>query len=216
MSKLKIKICGMKQPDNIAEVAALQPDYMGFIFFEKTPRFFEGEIPQLDSEIKKTGVFVNASVDYILEKVKNHKLQAVQLHGGESAEFCNGLKTTFAGMDEMELIKVFPVKEEFEFSELAGFEGIVDYFLFDTKGKTKGGTGVTFNWELLKNYPSSTPFFLSGGIGLEEIEAIKKLQHYFKNQGRNEIFYAVDLNSRFELEPGFKDVERLSAFIKQV
>ncbi len=205
----------MKHPENISEVATLQPDYIGFIFYEKTPRFFEGKIPQLDSEIKKTGVFVNASPDYILEKVKKHKLRAVQLHGGESAEFCQELKIIFAGMDRMEIIKVFSVKEEFDFSVLQEFEGIVDYFLFDTKGKTKGGTGETFNWELLKDYPSSTPFFLSGGIGLDEVEAIKKLQNYFKKQDKKELLYAVDINSRFESEPGLKDVEKLERFKKQ-
>lgn len=205
----------MKQPENISEVAALQPDYMGFIFYEKTPRYFEAEIPELNSGIKKTGVFVNASVDYILEKVKEHKLQTVQLHGRESAEFCQELQIIFAGMEKMEIIKVFSVKEEFDFSELEKYEKIVDYFLFDTKGKTKGGTGETFNWELLKDYPSSTPFFLSGGIGLEEIEAIKKLQKHFAKQNKEELFYAVDVNSKFEKQPGFKDFEKLSTFIMQ-
>lgn len=205
----------MKVPDNISEVGALQPDYMGFIFYEKTPRYFNAEIPQIDDTIKKTGVFVNASVDYILEKVKKHKLQAVQLHGGESAEFCQELKIIFAGMDRMEIIKVFSVKEEFDFSELQEFEESVDYFLFDTKGKTKGGTGETFNWELLKDYPSSTPFFLSGGIGLEEIEDIKKLQKHFEQQGKSEVFYAIDVNSKFEKQPGIKDLEKLATFIKQ-
>lgn len=206
----------MKHPENISEVAKLQPDYMGFIFYEKTPRYFEAEIPKLDPNLKKTGVFVNASVEYILEKVKKHKLQAVQLHGGESAEFCRELQIIFAGMDKMEIIKVFSVKEEFDYSELQEFEGNVDYFLFDTKGKTKGGTGKTFNWELLKEYPSSTPFFLSGGIGLEEVEAIRELQKHFEQQGKSEVFYAVDLNSRFELEPGLKDPNLLKEFIKKL
>ncbi len=216
MSNLKIKICGMKQPKNISEVAELQPDYMGFIFYEKTPRYFEAEIPQLSPGIKKTGVFVNASVDYILEKVKKNKLQTVQLHGGESAEFCQELKIIFAGMDRMEIIKVFSVKEEFDFSELQEFEESVDYFLFDTKGKTKGGTGETFNWELLKDYPSSTPFFLSGGIGPEEVDDIKKLQKHFEQQGKPEVFYAVDVNSKFELEPGMKDPNLLQKFSEKL
>ncbi|WP_372919910.1 phosphoribosylanthranilate isomerase [Salegentibacter sp.] len=206
----------MKQPKNISEVAELQPDYMGFIFYEKTPRYFEAEIPQLSPGIKKTGVFVNASVDYILEKVKKNKLQTVQLHGGESAEFCQELKIIFAGMDRMEIIKVFSVKEEFDFSELQEFEESVDYFLFDTKGKTKGGTGETFNWELLKDYPSSTPFFLSGGIGPEEVDDIKKLQKHFEQQGKPEVFYAVDVNSKFELEPGMKDPNLLQKFSEKL
>lgn len=216
MQKLKLKICGMKHPENISKVAKLQPDYMGFIFYEKTPRYFEAQIPQLSPGIKKTGVFVDASVDDILEKVKKHKLQAVQLHGGESAEFCQELQIIFAGMDKMEIIKVFSVKEDFDFSVLKEFEGNVDYFLFDTKGKTRGGTGETFNWELLKDYPSSTPFFLSGGIGLEEVEEIRKLQTHFEQQAKSEVFYALDLNSRFELEPGLKDPNLLKEFIEKL
>ncbi|MGY5851776.1 phosphoribosylanthranilate isomerase [Salegentibacter sp. F14] len=216
MKRLKIKICGMKHPDNIREIARLPPDYMGFIFYEKTPRYFDSEIPQLNPAIKKTGVFVKANVDEILEAVKKHKLQAVQLHGEESAEFCQELQIIFSGMDNMEIIKVFSVKEEFDFSILEEYERVVDYFLFDTKGKTKGGTGKTFNWELLKGYPSSTPFFLSGGIGLEEINEIKMLQEHFIQQEKPEVFYAVDVNSRFELKPGLKDPEQLNEFIEKL
>ena len=205
----------MKHPNNISEVAALRPDYMGFIFYEKTPRFFEDEIPKLDPAIKKTGVFVNASVNDILEIVKKNKLQAVQLHGGESAEFCRELQIIFSGMDKMEIIKVFSVKEEFDFSIVKEFEGNVDYFLFDTKGKTRGGTGERFNWEVLKDYPSSTPFFLSGGIGLDEVEAIKQLQQDLEQQGKPDVFYAIDVNSKFEKQPGIKDLEKLSAFRSQ-
>ncbi|MGA9590600.1 MAG: phosphoribosylanthranilate isomerase [Salegentibacter sp.] len=212
MSNLKLKICGMKHPENIAEVAALQPDYLGFIFYEKTPRFFDAEIPDFQKEVKKTGVFVDADVDFILKKVKKHKLQAVQLHGSESPEFCAELKILFAGMEKMEVIKVFSVKEDFDFSRLLNYEGVVDFFLFDTKGKNKGGNGLTFNWEILKEYSSPTPFFLSGGIGLEELPELEQLQQYFQQEGKGNLFYGVDVNSRFETEPGLKDIEKLKNF----
>lgn len=200
----------MKHPENIVEVARLQPDYLGFIFYEKTPRFFDAEIPDLTEEIKRTGVFVDAEIDFILEKVKLHKLQAVQLHGEETADFCKELKQNLK--DDIELIKVFSVKDDFDFSKLQNYENKVDFFLFDTKGKNKGGNGLTFNWELLKKYPSSTPFFLSGGIGNEEVRALEELHKYFQLKGKEHLLYAIDVNSRFETEPGLKDIEKLKNF----
>ncbi len=201
----------MKNPENIREIAQLQPDYMGLIFYEKSPRFVESQISEIPSAIKKTGVFVNASVDVILEKVRDYHLQAVQLHGDESADFCQQVKEAIADT-KLEIIKVFSVKNEFNFAVLNDFEPFVDYFLFDTKGKNKGGNGITFNWEVLKNYPSSVPFFLSGGIGIEEVEEIKKLQKWFHQNGQEGLLYAVDVNSRFEDAPGLKNAEKLQVF----
>lgn len=189
---LKLKVCGMKFPDNIEEVAVLRPDYMGFIFFEGSPRNLDGNIPQLDENIKKTGVFVDASKDFVREKVNRHGLQAVQLHGKESPEFCAAIKA-----DDLEVIKVFSLKDSFDFDKLKNYEGKVDYFLFDTKGKAKGGNGIAFDWNILKDYPSGTPFFLSGGIGLEEVQKIREWD--FPKE-----LYGIDVNSRFETEPGFK------------
>lgn len=194
---LKLKICGMKFPENIGQVAALQPDYMGFIFFENSPRNFDTEIPQLNEGIIKTGVFVNASAEFILTQARKHKLQAIQLHGQESAELCAVLKA-----EGLEVIKVFSVKDSFDFNILQPYEGKVDFFLFDTKGKAEGGNGVTFDWEILKKYPSETPFFLSGGIGLQEVSRLKDLQF-------PKTFYGIDVNSRFETKPGYKDLENL-------
>lgn len=201
----------MKHPQNISEVATLQPDYMGFIFYEKTPRFFDGKIPEISSEIIKTGVFVDASVDFVSEKVKKHNLKAVQLHGQESPEFCRNLRENLSE-ENLKIIKVFSVKETFDFQKLDKYESLVDFFLFDTKGKTKGGTGKAFNWEVLKSYPSSTPFFLSGGIGLEEIEQVKALQAYFQQNQKENLLHAIDVNSRFEIEAGLKDQAVLKKF----
>jgi len=199
-----IKICGMKYPENIIEVGSLLPDYMGFIFWEKSARYFDGEIPNLPKSIKKVGIFVNASLEEILEKIKIHDLQAVQLHGEESVEFCELLKKNTPKL--IEVIKVFPILDTFDFSLLEPFEPVCDFFLFDTKGKLPGGNGTTFDWTVLKQYPSSKPFFLSGGIGIEELESIKEILK------TNLPIHAIDVNSKFESESGLKKIELFSSF----
>lgn len=207
---MKVKICGMKFPDNIQEVATLKPDYMGFIFYDGSPRNFNGKLSKISDDIIMTGVFVNATIDFISAKVGKYNFQAVQLHGEESPKFCRELKLALP--KDVEIIKVFSVRESIDFELLDDYEGIVDYFLFDTKGKNKGGNGITFNWEILKNYPSSTPFFLSGGIGLEEFSKIEEFKQHLEETGKGHLLYAVDINSRFETEPGRKDVELLKLF----
>ena len=201
---MKLKICGMKYPDNILEVGALLPDYMGFIFWEKSARYFDGVIPDLPKSIKKTGVFVNATQEEILKKVVKHDLQAIQLHGQESVEFCLNLKSELDS--KIEIIKVFSVDDHFNFEILKPFESVCNYFLFDTKGKLPGGNGTTFDWKVLEKYPSSKPFFLSGGIGLEEIDLTKEILT------TNLPIHALDLNSKFESEPGLKDKTILKKF----
>lgn len=209
---MKLKICGMKFSENIQQAAALHPDYLGFIFYKDSPRNYEGIIPNIPSHIKKTGVFVNASLDIILEKVFKYNLRAVQLHGEESEVLCRKLKDALNG-ESVEIIKVFSIKDEFDFELLKDYEKIVDFFLFDTKGKNKGGNGYSFNWHILKDYPSTTPFFLSGGIGPEEQEKIREFCQHLKNNGKEELLYAIDVNSRFETEPGLKNIELLEKFI---
>ncbi|TXG38919.1 phosphoribosylanthranilate isomerase [Seonamhaeicola maritimus] len=200
---MKLKVCGMKYQDNMEQVAALQPDYIGFIFYEKSARHFDSDIPKISEKIKKTGVFVDEKVEYISSQIERHQLSAVQLHGHESPEICMLLKST-----KVEVIKVFSIKDEFDFSVLEPFENVVDYFLFDTKGKLPGGNGYTFDWNVLKDYPSTTPFLLSGGIGLEQIEDIKK----FRKSEASKYCYALDVNSKFEIEPGLKNIEKLKEF----
>ncbi len=203
---MKIKICGMKYPENMLEVGALLPDYMGFIFWEKSGRYFNGIIPELPKSIKKAGVFVNETVDGILEKIKKNDLQAVQLHGNESPEFCMDLKNKID--NSVEIIKVFSVNDDFDFEVLKPFERVCDYFLFDTKGKLPGGNGTSFNWEVLKKYPSTKPFFLSGGIGIEELENVKQVLK------TGLPIYAIDVNSKFEIEPGLKNIELLNLMVE--
>ena len=211
----------MKFLENIQSVAELQPDYLGFIFYEKSKRNFDGIIPELPTSIKKVGVFVNESVDVVVDKIRNYKLQAVQLHGDETVQFCKELRqaelvSVSQGeisnqvRNKLEIIKVFSVDESVDFERSKEFEEVCDYFLFDTKAKERGGTGITFDWNVLKNYNATKPFFLSGGIGLEHVAAIKKLIK------TGLPIYALDVNSKFELEPGLKNLEQLKEFKRNV
>ncbi|WP_421944047.1 phosphoribosylanthranilate isomerase [Pedobacter sp.] len=206
MSKLKLKVCGMKFAANIAAVAALQPDYLGFIFYEQSPRFISDVsaelIKYIPSEIKTVGVFVDEDLDVVKKKVNLYQLKAVQLHGRESPEYCSELKSTF---QSLEVIKAFGVDEDFNFAVLEEYKAVADYFLFDTKTKAHGGSGKTFDWKILDSYKLDKPYFLSGGIDLEHAEAISII--------KDERLYALDINSRFETEPGVKDVERIKAFV---
>ncbi|HEA21900.1 hypothetical protein LCGC14_1088600 [marine sediment metagenome] len=225
---MKLKICGMKL--NAAEVASLRPDYLGFIFWEPSSRFFDDEIPELPEGTKIVGVFVDASIEIIIQKVDKYGLHAVQLHGKESPKFCAHLRTELkkrmvggnmpvghANVGETSLldenpkiIKVISIKDNFDFRLLAPFEAFCDYYLFDTKGKLPGGNGYAFDWSVLENYPSNKPYFLSGGIGLKDAEAIKR----FRKRPEAKYCYAVDVNSKFEIEPGLKDINKLKEFIK--
>ncbi len=203
--RMKIKVCGMKYPENIQEVAALKPDYMGFIFFEKSARNFIGTIPEIDKTIVKTGVFVNASLEFILSKVEEHGLKAVQLHGKEIPELCGQLKER-----NIEVFKVFSIKDNFDFDRLLPYEKVVDFFLFDTKGEHPGGNGYVFDWGVLNNYASKTPFILSGGIGLAEVEKVNEIL-------KTDLpIHALDINSKFEIEPALKNIEDLKEFFNKI
>ncbi len=204
MNKIKLKICGMKYPENIQEIASLKPDYLGFIFWDKSSRKFDlKKLPKIDSSIKKVGVFVDASLEEIQNKIKNFKLDAIQLHGSESVEYCLELKK-----NNIEIIKAFSINNDFDFSQLKEYENAVDYFLFDTKGKLPGGNGTTFDWQVLENYNLEKPFFLSGGIGLTELTKTKE----FLDSDLSDYCYAIDVNSRFEIEPGLKNKMDLEKF----
>ena len=200
---MKLKVCGMRYDDNIREIAAIEPDYMGFIFFEGSARHVSESIPTLSPSIKKVGVFVNASYDTIVEKINTHDLQAVQLHGEETPEFCKSLQRL-----NIEIIKVFSIKNEFNFDVLNLYESVCDFYLFDTKGPLAGGNGYCFDWSVLEDYPSTKPYFLSGGIGLENVDQLQA----FKNSTATTYCHAVDVNSKFEIAPAKKNKELLEKF----
>ena len=215
---LALKICGMLH--NTAEVARLQPDYLGFIFYEKSPRYvshshIESLLPESNSikTTKNVGVFVNASVNFIIKQCKAFNLNVIQLHGEESVAFIKSLNAAIHSdhsLQPLKLWKVFSIKDHFNFDVLKDFEAYVDAFLFDTKGKDKGGNGYTFNWSVLKDYPSTTPIILSGGIGIEHIEELKALLKLKLP------ITAIDVNSKFEDKPGLKNIELLSRFKEQL
>ncbi|MCX7551898.1 phosphoribosylanthranilate isomerase [Xanthomarina sp. F2636L] len=196
----------MKYLDNIKEVSSLQPDYLGFIFYEKSSRFFEGKLPEIPKQIKKVGVFVDADISDIIGKVIKHELNIIQLHGNEDELYVLRLNIALRLYSPDVLVwKVFSIDDHFKFNKLKPFENKVDKFLFDTKGKQPGGNGFTFNWNILNSYPSSKPFILSGGIGIDEIDNLKT---FFKNDV-SKYCYALDINSKFEITPGLKDIEKL-------
>jgi len=200
---------------NTLEVAQLQPDYLGFIFFERSKRNYDkAAIENLPEEIKKVGVFVDASIAFVLDKIKQFQLDVIQLHGSETPEYCKALQNgclierspdTAEATKIPELWKVFSIKDHFDFSVLEAYEAVVDKFLFDTKGKEKGGNGYTFDWSVLQDYPSEKPFMLSGGIGLEEIPAVNELKKTALPLA------GIDVNSKFEDEPGLKNVDLLKS-----
>lgn len=206
MEQIKLKICGMKFPENIQEIALLKPDYLGFIFWDKSIRKFDlYDLPEFDSNIKKVGVFVDATFEEIKEKIELFQLNVIQLHGKETPEFCKKIKSL-----NVEVIKSFSIDNNFIFNELYIYINEVDCFLFDTKGKSPGGNGITFNWKILDQYRYEIPYFLSGGIGKTEVDAIKD---FLKTKAAKKCI-AIDVNSRFETKPGCKSVIKLRKFKK--
>ncbi len=227
---------------NTTEVAKLQPDYLGFIFYGKSPRHFEGAIPKLPESIKKVGVFVDENIEIIVNLVEKYQLDAIQLHGHESPEYCAKLialchveqseishnsmpksQGAFRNENTIEIIKVFSIKDKFDFSVLKPYEDVVDYFLFDTKGELPGGNGYAFNWDVLKDYPSTKPYFLSGGIGLDDIDSVlsflrPRAANSFSGGARqaSKYCYAIDVNSKFEIEPGLKHIDELEQFKNEI
>ncbi len=200
---MKLKVCGMKYSQNITEIENLFPDLMGFIFYEKSKRFFNQPEINLNNKVKRVGVFVNENIEEIKNKIKKYKLDYVQLHGEENVNFCHSLQP-FA-----KIIKVFKIDYNFNFKKTEEFEEVCDYFLFDTKSQLHGGSGKKFDWNLLKNYNCKKDFFLSGGIDISDIEEIKKIVNSYPIAG-------IDVNSKFELENLEKDKEKINLLIKKL
>ena len=197
---MKLKVCGMQETENIAALASLQPDYMGFIFWEPSKRYCTTVPTDIPKHIKKVGVFVDETTKQIKEKVKLFGLDAVQLHGDESPRQCAAL------LNLCEVIKVFRIGPDFDFKTLTPYQDHCTYFLFDTQGPLPGGNGTAFDWKLLAGYTLDTPFFLSGGIGLGHVEAIAEIRKH------NLPIHALDINSQFESKPGVKKIEKIEKF----
>lgn len=201
---LKIKICGMKFAQNIAEIVELKPDFLGFIFYQRSQRFLgENPVPKDLKGIKKVGVFVESSQQEIEQKSKKHQLDYVQLHGNQSPIFCGDLRKK-----GMKIIKAFGIDAGFSFKSVENYLSRADYFLFDTKTHGYGGSGKKFPWKKLSEYNYSVPFFLSGGIAPEDAEALLGMAH--------PQLFGVDLNSCFEDRVGLKNLDKLKNFIQTV
>lgn len=197
----------MKEIENINQLAHLNIDFMGFIFYGKSPRYVQNlkaeDILNLPKRINKVGVFVNEDLHQIVNKTVNLKLDYIQLHGNESIEYIKALKEI---LPNQKIIKAFSISDIKDLMQTKTYTPYCDLFLFDTKTPTYGGSGEKFDWKILQQYTEEIPFFLSGGISEDDANTIRKLNH-------NKL-YGVDLNSQFELEPGIKDITKLFAFIE--
>ena len=206
---MKLKVCGMTDKENIREILReIQPDYMGFIFYEPSSRYVEnkldpGYVKSLPDGIHKTGVFVDASEDYIYDRARQYGLTTLQLHGNENPDFCRRF------MDQgYEVVKVFHIYQSFDISMMNAYRDACDFFLFDRAGKYKGGNGVKFNWDILHQYTLQKPYFLSGGVTPEDGPNIMAI--------KDKRLYAVDINSRFEIDKGVKNADQVKQFYNTI
>lgn len=204
---MQIKVCGMREAQQIQQLQKLPVDWMGMIFYPKSPRYVGEDFTLPDEDIsistKRTGVFVDAPIHWLMQKIAQVPLDAVQLHGNETTAFCSAIKER-----SVEVIKAFSVDETFNFNQIEPYIQFTDYFLFDTKTQLKGGSGKKFDWTVLKNYRLDHPFFLSGGIAPEDAEIIQQLE-------LNNLF-GIDINSKFENKPADKNLQQVEEFIKKV
>ena len=198
-----IKVCGMRDAENICDIENLGVDWMGFIFYPKSSRYVS-EIPAyLPTKAKRVAVFVNEPIESILETVKLFQLDFVQLHGDESPEICDEM-----GENRLKVIKAFSIENEFPAEKVSAYYDKCAYFLFDTKTNLHGGSGKKFNWDILSEYNGETPFLLSGGISPDDIHAVKSFSH--------PKCIGIDINSKFEIDPALKDAELVKQFINKI
>jgi phosphoribosylanthranilate isomerase len=206
-----IKVCGMRDPENIREVAAIRRiDLIGLIFYANSPRFVDSaETAYAITDIRKSGivgVFVNEVPEIIVRKCAEYHLDYIQLHGNESPEYLNNIIKLLNG--RVKIIKAFSIRAQEDLQPVSGYEDLCEYFLFDTPTTGYGGSGRSFDWKILQYYSGSTPFLLSGGIGPDSIEALGNFHH--------NMWEGLDLNSRFETAPGMKDIALISRFVHQL
>lgn len=209
MRRLIIKICGMREADNIKRVEQLAPDWMGFICWEGSRRHVRETPAYLPEHCRRVGVFVNPELQYVASQTERLGLQLIQLHGEETPDFCRHVKETLSqnGRD-VEVIKTFSIAADAPFPDTEAYAPVCDYFLFDTQCAGKGGSGRSFNWTTLRHYHGHRPFLLSGGIGPDDVERLARFDH--------PCWAGIDINSRFECSPGLKDVESLRTFMEEL
>lgn len=206
MESIKTKVCGMRDPSNINQLFNCTIDFIGFIYYQESKRFVNSldiSSLQVPDSISKVGVFVNSELQVIKDIIIQQDLDYVQLHGEENADYCDDIKQSGVGV-----IKAFGIASSFDWEQVKLYANTADYFLFDTKSSTYGGTGTAFNWQDLKKYDLEIPYFLSGGIGLQNLEAVTHIQ--------DDRLFAVDINSKFETEPGIKDIQKIKEALKKL
>ena len=202
---MTVKVCGMREPDNIRAVEQLGADWLGFIFWPRSSRYVSERPSYLPQQAKRVGVFVDADMADVLLHIADYGLHVIQLHGKESPDYIQTLRTA----DPATLvIKALNVATPADLEQTKAYEGLVDYFLFDTKGPSVGGNGTQFDWTVLDAYHGMTPFLLSGGIGPDDASRVSAFRH--------PRLAGIDLNSRFEQSPALKDVNLLRRFLSQL
>lgn len=215
---MKVKVCGMREPENLDALSQLPIDYIGFIFYKNSPRFIKGEqlmnwISENEKKLagkSRVGVFVDSAIEDILNKVHDYQLDFVQLHGHESPEYCREVISYWeiSTMRRAKLAKAFSIDEGFDFQDTQAYEPHCSFFIFDTKSPSYGGSGKKFDWNLLENYMGMTPYLLSGGIDVKSAKQIRQLN--FKQM------MGVDINSRFEKTAGLKDIDMIKSFLQEL
>lgn len=196
-----VKVCGMRDAENIREVEALGIDLIGFIFWSKSSRYVSEKPDYLPTKCKRVGVFVDENIEVVKKIAQDYALDYIQLHGNETPDYCALLKGH-------KLIKAFNIATAEDFEQTKPYEGLVNYFLFDTKGKSVGGNGTKFDWSVLDDYHGTTPFILSGGIGPDDAARIRSFHH--------PQLAGIDLNSKFEDAPALKNIQKLKTFLEQL
>ena len=201
-----IKVCGMRDAENIRDVESLGIDLMGFIFWPRSSRYVAERPAYLPTHCKRVGVFVDETIETVCRLAADYALDYIQLHGHESPDYIRTLNA------QCSVIKAFNIATAADLAQTAPYVGLVDYFLFDTKGPSVGGNGEKFDWSILSAYDGSTPFLLSGGIGPDDAESLSSYLSVLDSR----YCIGIDLNSRFERSPGLKDVATLRRFLTQL
>lgn len=209
---MMIKVCGMRDAENIREVDALGINLMGFIFWPKSSRFVSERPAYLPSKVKRVGVFVDEDIETIRRIADEYALDYIQLHGHESPNYITQLTSHLSPATSIKIIKAISVSGRDDITTYKTYEGLVDYFLFDTKCPSVGGSGQQFDWSVLSAYDGETPYLLSGGIGPDDTERLTT--HLSPLTSKRCV--GIDLNSRFEIAPGLKDIDKLKEFIKTI
>ncbi|MBO4822637.1 MAG: phosphoribosylanthranilate isomerase [Prevotella sp.] len=228
-----VKVCGMREAENLRQVGELGVDWIGLVFCPDSPRLVKqrrarggfypdysslatkiselGGLPALaavENKPRRVGVFVDDMPQNIVTRVYNFYLDIVQLHGEESPVMIDNLRRTLADIRPVKVLKTIKVDGKEDFAKCKEYEGMVDYFLFHNKCQQGGGSGEQFDWNILDAYDGNVPFLISGGIGIDDVERIKAISH--------PQFMGVDINSKFEIEPGLKDVEAVRLFMEKI